>query len=177
MRELLLVIDLQNGFVTTKTEHILPGIKRLVDSFVAQQRPVAFTRFINRPEGAHVKWMGWSRFMAEPENSLVNGLCPPSATIFDKYTYTAFTDEFKTFLQERTINQLLLCGIATDGCVLKTAVDAFEQNIRPVVVQDACASHAGQDLHAAGLLLISRFIGKRQITTVQDIIAAGGQQP
>jgi len=60
------------------------------------------------------------------------------------------------------------CGIATDGCVLKTAVDLFEAGIRPVVLTDAVSSHAGDEVHQAGLLLISRFIGGEQLVTSEE---------
>ncbi len=36
-----------------------------------------------------------------------------------------------------------------------------------------CASHAGVEVHNAGLLLISRFIGKRQVVSVQNILDKG----
>jgi nicotinamidase-related amidase len=65
---------------------------------------------------------------------------------------------------------LVLCGIATDGCVLKSAVDAFERGIEPVVVTDACASHAGREIHEAGLLLLARFIGPGQLKSAADFV-------
>ncbi len=51
----------------------------------------------------------------------------------------------------------------TDICVLKTAVDAFERDLSPWVLKDACASHAGPEAHDAGLLITERFIGANQI--------------
>lgn len=172
MGNLLLVVDMQNGFVNEKTEHIVSGIETLIDYFSKKQLPIAFTRFINSPESPHVKWIGWSRFMAEPEINLIDNFRNTSKHVFDKKGYTAFTEEFETFLRDRSISKIFWCGIATDGCVLKSAVDSFERNIKPVVVKDACASHAGDDVHHAGLLLISRFIGKRQITTIKQVIGA-----
>jgi hypothetical protein len=38
------------------------------------------------------------------------------------------------------------------------------------ITSDACASHAGEEIHNAGLLLISRFIGKRQVLPLQEVI-------
>lgn len=170
MAPLLLIIDLQNGFVNQRTAHILPAIKRLIAHFTSQQLPVAFTRFINQPDGAHVKWIGWSRLMTEPDINLVTDFQPMASHVFDKGSYTAFTAEFEHFLAANTVNALVLCGIATDGCVLKTAVDAFERHIKPLVVQDACASHAGPDLHEAGLRLLTRFIGRQQLVTVAELL-------
>ena len=66
-------------------------------------------------------------------------------------------------LKEAGIEQADLCSIGTDGCVLKTAVDLFEAGIRPLVLADFCASHGGPACHEAGLLLLRRFIGARQV--------------
>jgi hypothetical protein len=69
-------------------------------------------------------------------------------------------------LRTRLVNEhgwtdLYLCGIDTDSCVLKTAVDTFERNPTPWILKDACASHAGA--HAVGLFIAARFIGANQI--------------
>jgi nicotinamidase-related amidase len=61
-------------------------------------------------------------------------------------------------LSERGWTDLYVCGIDTDICVLKTAVDAFEYDLTPWILQDACASHAGPEAHTAG-----RFIGTNHI--------------
>jgi hypothetical protein len=55
---------------------------------------------------------------------------------------------------------------------MKTAVDAFERNLTPVVISDACGSHAGVDVHNAGLLILERFIGKDQIVTTVEFFRA-----
>ncbi|WP_369183522.1 isochorismatase family protein [Streptomyces sp. Y1] len=64
---------------------------------------------------------------------------------------------------------LYICGIATESCVLKTAVDAFERDLTPWLLEDAVASHAGQAAHEAGILVASRFIGPGQIIKTADI--------
>jgi nicotinamidase-related amidase len=80
------------------------------------------------------------------------------------------TPELENYLREQQVERLVLCGIATDGCVLKSAVDAFERGIEPVVVTDACASHGGSEIHEAGLLLLGRFIGAGQLKSVADFV-------
>jgi nicotinamidase-related amidase len=67
----------------------------------------------------------------------------------------------------------LICGIAIESCVCKTAVDAFERNLTPWVLVDACASHAGTMTHEAGLVVTSRFIGKRQLISTSDLPLRG----
>jgi nicotinamidase-related amidase len=55
------------------------------------------------------------------------------------------------------------------GCVLKTAVDAFERDLTPWIIEDASASHAGVAAHEAGLLVARRFIGGRQIVRAIEV--------
>lgn len=172
MRPLLLIIDMQNGFISKETTPIVAAIETLINHFSQQQLPIAFTRFINTPESSYVKWMNWSKLMSAPEINLIAPFCDIPASVFDKEGYTAFTDDFEQFLTENAINTMVICGVETDGCVLKTALDAFEKNVHPLVVVDACASNAGSQLHDAGLLLLSRLIGEQQIMTVKDIITA-----
>jgi len=45
-------------------------------------------------------------------------------------------------------------------------VDAFERNLTPWIVADAYASHTGAEFHQAGLLILRKFIGPRQIQII-----------
>jgi nicotinamidase-related amidase len=168
---LLLVVDVQNGFLNSRSEHVVPRVLKALEKFRIAGLPVAFTRFINRPDSPYVQWIHWSRLMAAPEIDLSPSLeVKEGDRVFDKYGYTAFSAEFTAFILEKGIQTLVICGIATDGCILKTAVDAFETSVQPIVVSDACASHAGEDVHKAGLLLISRFIGRDQVRTLDEVV-------
>ena len=88
----------------------------------------------------------------------------PDALVVDKHTYTALTPAVRSELRRINADSVALCGIATDGCVLKTAVDLFEAGLRPIVRLDACGSHGGGECHDAGVLLLRRFIGDAQLT-------------
>jgi nicotinamidase-related amidase len=166
----LLVVDVQNGFLNEHTRHVIANINRLTEAFVAREEPVAFTRFVNTPGSGYERWIGWSRFMSEPENAIVDAIDVRAGRVFVKHGYSAFTPAFSDYLSDAGIDSLVICGIATDGCVLKSAVDAFERDIEPWVVSDACASHAGASLHEAGLILIGRFIGTGQLKQTSDFV-------
>ena len=170
MKKLLLIVDMQNGFVTEGSRHIIPVIDGLIRKFKSADFPVAFTRFINYDKSPWVKWIKWSRFMDSPEIDIIPELSQYADVVFDKKgLYTGFTNEFKDYIKKNEIQEIYLCGVATDGCVLKTAVDAFERGIEPIVIEDASHSHAGENVHQAGLLLISRFVGKNQIIQSKDL--------
>jgi nicotinamidase-related amidase len=172
--DLLLVVDVQQGFLRNGSDAVLPAICRLMDSCRAHGVPNVCTRFINRPESQFERWIGWRRLRTSPEIDLHPDILRRADRVIDKTVYSSFTDEFRTHLSTLGTKRLIVCGIATDGCVLKSAVDAFELNVEPVVVEDACSSHAGPDVHKAGILLISRFIGAGQVRAMQDVLGMIG---
>lgn len=167
----LLVVDMQNGFVNHNSEHIVPNIRRLLER--GGWDKIVFTRFLNRPDSPYVQWIGWSRFMERPETDIIEPLQFFAKTVIDKHGYSAFVPPLAKILEQGRIERVVICGVATDGCVLKTAVDAFEREIEPVVIADACASHAGATIHDAALLLIPRFIGRKQVRTTEDMLSEG----
>ena len=161
----LVVIDMQNGFLGEKSQHVIDSVVRLIEESQKRSIPVVITRFHNREGSPYETLIGWRRLRSDTETDLTNELQNTPGTIIDKDFYSAFTVEFEKLLNENEWKTLILCGVATESCVMKTAVDAFERNLTPVVISDACASHAGVDVHDAGLMILGRFIGKDQLVT------------
>lgn len=173
----LLIVDVQNGFLNETSELVLTPIAGLVAEWHERGWPIYATRFHNVPGGQWERLIGWTRLQSAPDDLLhedLAGLLTEHDTIVDKHSYTSLTGRFLTDLEAQDWDIVALCGIATDGCVLKSAVDLFEfsqRPIRPVVLQDACSSHAGKAIHEAGLLLTRRFIGRGQVMDVSDFFA------
>jgi nicotinamidase-related amidase len=167
---LLVVIDMQNGFLGSRTRHIIPNVVRVVEEFQKRNLPIIFTRFHNEPDSPYERLIGWTRLRYSPEIDLTPELEPFANLIIDKNIYSAFIPEFEELLAGEGWTKIILCGVATDSCVLKTAADAFERGLIPIVVEDACSSHGGEDVHKAGLLLLGRFIGKPQIMNTETLL-------
>jgi nicotinamidase-related amidase len=166
----LVVIDMQNGFLNDRSRHVIPRVIQTVEEFRKRDIPVVFTRFHNAPNSQYERLIGWTRLRSSPEVDLINELEQYANVIIDKNVYSAFAPSFAQLVQEKGWTNIVLCGVATDGCVLKTAVDAFERELTPIIIEDACSSHAGEEVHKAGLLLLGRFIGKRQIMGMEDVL-------
>ena len=165
-KPVLVVVDVQNGFINEHSQPVVPVIADLVQRWQAAHGDVVFSRYLNYPNSPFERLMGWTKMTDGPETELAPELKPyigPDTPIVDKYIYTLFTPEGTHLINERAWTDLYICGIDTDNCVLKTAVDAFERNLTPWILQDACASHAGPQAHTAGLYIAGRFIGTNQI--------------
>lgn len=91
-----------------------------------------------------------------------------TATV-DKPGYTLFTDHGTQVIADGGWSDLVFCGLTTESCVCKSAVDAFERDFTPWVVTDACGSHGGVEAHEAGLLVLRRFIGQGQMIASTDL--------
>jgi nicotinamidase-related amidase len=160
----LVVIDLQNGFIRSATKDVVPKIVDLVSTWTHAGGEVVFTRFRNEPGSQYVRLMGWSRLEGSPDTDLVPEIQPLAKTIIDKYFYSAFTAEaFRDLAKRHGWHQFAIAGIATDSCVLKTAMDTFELGYTPIVLSDSCASHGGAENHDAALRILRRNIGPRQV--------------
>ena len=155
----LVVIDVQAGFVNRRTRHVAPAVERLQHGF---DRLYA-TRFVNAPESPWRRFMDWRRFAEGSADTELAFRPAAHAVILEKHAYSCVNEALLRDLRARGTAEVSLCGIDTDACVLVSAVDFFQRGIRPVILADACASHAGPECHEAGLRLLERLVGKEQI--------------
>lgn len=171
----LVVVDVQNGFVREESVHVVPVIVDLVDRWQAAGGDVVFTRYINYQGSPFERLVKWSKLMGSPSIDIVDELLPyaeKATAVVDKKMYSLFADpDGAALVAEQGWENIYVCGIATESCVLKTAVDAFELDLTPWLIEDASASHAGRAVHEAGVLVTQRFIGEGQIIKVADIPA------
>lgn len=159
----LFVIDIQHGFISENTKHVIQRIKSLLDQNIFEY--VIFTRFINTLDSPYVKYLNWHGLISEIEQKIVTELEGFANKVFDKNIYTACNVETLRFLQERNIKTIFICGIDTEGCVLKTAVDFFEANVRSYVLEYYSASNGGDNCQKAAILVLSQLIGINHIIT------------
>jgi nicotinamidase-related amidase len=169
----LVVVDVQNGFVSPKSAHIVPAIADLMQRWVRRGRPYVMTRFINEPESPFERILDWHRLTGPPETTIVPELqeyVSGAVAVIDKPIYSMFTPEGAGLVLAQGWRNIVIAGIATESCVLKTAVDAFERGLTPWIVQDASFSHAGQEAHDAGCLVAQRFIGSAHLVSREDLV-------
>lgn len=172
----LVVIDMQNGFVNERSTPIIPAVVRLVDRWQRVGGATIFTRFVNGPGSPWERLIHWTKLQRSPETDIIDELLPQAARathVADKENhYTLFNAEGSATVEAGGWRDLVFCGLATESCVLKSAVDAFERGYTPWVVHDASYSHAGEEAHRAGLLVARRFLGRNQIIDADDLLAA-----
>jgi nicotinamidase-related amidase len=155
----LLIIDVQAGFINDWTAHVPARVASLQESF----DHVLITRLYNPQRSLYRKLIGWTGFSLGSLDTQLAFTAVPSAKIIDKSTYSCVNEAFVDQLRREGIARVHLCGIGTDSSVLMSAVDLFEAGIEPVILAHACASVGGHPDHQAGLQILRRLIGEKQV--------------
>lgn len=157
--KLLLIIDLQNAFINNKTKGLIKRIDSLRSS--GEHDKIAFTRFVNGKQNPVYK-MGWRGCMDYEEIMLC--LEPnDDEAIFDKRTYSAFNRSLIDYLQDNSINEIYLCGLDIDCCVLMTAINLFENGYNVYILKEYVGCMQGDNIKNNALDLLRRNIGKERI--------------
>lgn len=176
----LFVVDVQNGFHNKFSAPTVRRIVALARSWIDAGLPAVFTKYHNYPGSKFERLLDWTEVQHAPDTDLVDDLVPLAArglAVADKTGYSVFTAEVAKLVDHHGWTDLVFCGLDTDTCVLKSAVDAFEREHIPWLVRDACASHGGRGQHRTAVTMVGRFIGARQLITCRDVAAALAASP
>ncbi|MEU8188116.1 cysteine hydrolase family protein [Micromonospora carbonacea] len=57
----LIVIDMQNGFISDQSPYVIPKFVELVERWEATDRPVVFTRYHDYPSSPFERLIDWSK--------------------------------------------------------------------------------------------------------------------
>lgn len=153
MRTALLVIDVQSYFLE-RSPADLPS--RIVEHIRKSSYDcVAFTIFDNPVGSNWERSLGWTNCRDSRDKELAaefNSLALKENS-FIKSSYSALElPALRRFLQSQDIQNVELCGIDVDACVLATAFQAFDQGYGVRVLLDLCHSRAGMQNHAKDII-------------------------
>lgn len=178
MSAVLVVVDVQNGFVNEQSAHVVPVIDDLVSQWLAGGGKVIFTRYRNEAGSLYERLIGWYELHSEQEIALTprleHYLAEDGTAVIDKTVYTALTGDGMALIGEGGFTDVVVCGIATDACVLATVIGAFDHGLTPWVVTDACASNASRheaaEVHRMALVIMGRLVGEGQLITTREAL-------
>lgn len=180
---LLLVIDMQEVFRDVESPWATPSFEELAEPIgrlvQACGERTAYTRFV-LPARISGSWAPYyQRFdeMTRPERSSWFELAEPyrswARSTIDKPTFSAWGREVASAAGDPAT--IVLCGVATDCCIVSTALSAVDGGAFVRVVGDACAG-SSLDAHAAALSILRGYAPQVVVTTV-DKELAGRRDP
>jgi nicotinamidase-related amidase len=173
----LMIVDVSYNFCGDKPEPLLESIKKwrnscgedawrsiavirkLIDACHQSELPVFYSTNTRRLDGFDAGGWRWknTRELEDPEkeiagNEIVAEIAPsPQDVVIYKTKPSAF---FGTPLLSQIIDlkvdSLMVCGVSTSGCVRATVIDAFSNNLKVQVIEEACFDRS-ESSHAINL--------------------------
>ena len=144
MKKAVIVVDMQKDNVGRFCKGIIPNIKLLIEKAREKGIPVIYACDSRYREDSLFKRVGMSpHTIRGTEGVKVIEELSPEATdvVVEKRMLSAFFGSDLDFtLREKEVKTLIVTGIRTEGCVLKTVLDAFELGYKVIVSADCCAS-------------------------------------
>jgi nicotinamidase/pyrazinamidase len=151
----LLVVDMQYDFLpggslgVPRGDEVLAPVNRLLALYGERGLPVYASRDWHPADHVSFAARGgpWPAHCVAgtPGAAFPEALSmPPQAVVISK-AVTADTDAYSAFngtalaeqLKDRGVRRVAVCGLATDYCVLNTALDAIEAGFQTLVLPDA----------------------------------------
>lgn len=172
MKTALIAIDMQNSFLHPDGENyypeapeVVPNVRRLIEAagkagipvvHVADRHREGFDDFEQKRLPQHCVSGG---FHAEYFDGFGPAGRPHEIDIVKRRFSAFFATELALFLNEQSVERVVLCGVKTNVCVRATAQDAFANGFEVCVVSDATNSNRDH-LAQASLEDIERYMGR-----------------
>ncbi len=169
MARAVLVIDMLRGFleegyplyIGEKACGIIPSIQRLLERELAQGSKVFFIGDNHDPDDLEFKIFPPHCVVGTVEAEVIPELAGYPGEIIPKKRYSGF---FNTLLEEK-LNQLkperlIVCGVATNICVLYTVADARNRDYEVEVPTD-CVASLGEAAYRFALEHMEKVLGAK----------------
>jgi ureidoacrylate peracid hydrolase len=176
----LIVVDVQNDFVSPQGSAgkrgedvsaamaMIPNLTGLIDEARKIGLTVVYIRTTHSEWTDTPSWIyrstqksGLSTCREETWGAeFYDGIAPlPSERVVIKHRYSAFINtDLNTVLKARSIQSVLVCGVATNVCVETTARDAYMYDYYVTVIDDCSAAYEAK-LHLGTLDNMRRHFG------------------
>ena len=159
----IIIVDMQQGFINKNNQHIIEKIFNYISNNKFDN--IVYTKYINSPDSPFVKFLNYNAMCSEDEQKFVFDIFPNSMVI----TKTGYGIDKNVIqdLKSKNITEIELCGTDIDACVLAIAFELFDNGIRPIILQNLCASSSSNtEMSNIAILLMERQFGKNSIKTV-----------
>ena len=160
MEKLLIVVDMQNDFVTgtlgtPQAQAILSNVKEKIEQYRQNGGAIIFTRDThhdNYQATQEGKCLPVAHCVEGTEgHAIVDGLGADGCKVFDKPTFGSL--ELAEWVAAGNYGEVELCGLCTDICVVSNALILKAQLPETAITVDArCCAGVTEESHRAALL-------------------------
>ncbi|MBO7527933.1 MAG: cysteine hydrolase [Clostridia bacterium] len=156
----IIIVDMQKGFINENNIHIVQKINEYLNENKFDN--IIFTKCTNSPDSPFRSILNWDGLNNVDEQEIIVNI-PNNSHIITKDCYGISIDDIR-FLKSLNINEIEICGTDTDACCLSIAFNLFDNNIKPIILQNLCASSSSnKNIHKNSLEIMKRQFGKENI--------------
>lgn len=153
MRQALIIVDLQEGFLNERNRWIIPNVQKLLrEGGYAVVAESIFHAEAGSLWDTQVHW----KFPLKPTVPEIAEFLPKEAVRIVKTTKSAFKGDqsLAIILAEQKIDEVHVVGIDTGDCVFATAQESFDLGFRTFVLEDCTESSVSEELREAPLTIL-----------------------
>ena len=171
MKQALIVIDMQNGFLNPESplcirgaRATVPACARVIAACRRTETPVIFVNRAYRADGSdveHTRYQIWaeggkpltpdSTGPISIENPPEFGRCASDYEIIKPRYSAFFQTSLDLLLRRLKVDTVVLTGTTTPNCIRTTCYDAISLDYRVVVLEDCCSSNT-EEIQRAKML-------------------------
>jgi len=191
----VLIIDMQNDFIKTgapleapEARHCIPKLKNLLNACRLAGIPLVYVKSVFEEDEDRGRiadfWpmiRGKRALIAHTEGAEIYDEIKPQEgdIVIEKKRYSAFYGtELDSILRDRSIDTLIIAGIATHGCCETTARDAHCRDYKVIFLSDGTATGdipdrgwgfiPHQEAQRIALAVVASHIG--QVSSIDQVI-------
>lgn len=152
----IIIVDMQKGFMKENNIHLVEKINKYLKENVFDN--IFLTKCVNDSESPYTKILNWNGMLKEDEQEIIIDV-PKNAKILIKNCYGISNQNIKLF-KDLGIKEMEICGTDTDACCLAIAFNLFDNNIKPIILSDLCASSSrNKNFHDNAIGIMKRQFG------------------
>lgn len=170
----VLVIDMVRGFLEEghalyggkRLRAVIPHVAKLVEKELSAGSKIFFVHDSHEPDDSEFNMFPPHCVKGTPETELIAELAGYPGVMVPKTRYSAFYNTtLDNELQAAGAQELIICGVLTDICVLHTVADARNRNYQVSVPVD-CVASPSKEAHRFALKHMQRVLGAHLIGEV-----------
>ncbi len=177
----LLLIDLQNEsqYGIEQLDMVTENAKTIIEQCRQMNIPIIYTRQINRHDGVGlpindpIALTGKPKFYCSDTDAIeiIDALAPKADDlVIDKYRWSGFYETpLDLMLKSLKVEDLIIGGLVTDGCLMTSVFDGFFKDYRIHLVKDLCST-TNEGAHMASLLIMANWVYGIEIYNTEEMI-------
>jgi len=160
MKKALLVIDLQNDyfeggkFPLWNTESTLENIKNAIKNAQKNDVEVVLIKHVADASAGIAPFFNEGTEGVEIHKEILK-VCEDPTIVVKSFADGFFKTDLEKVLDEKNVEELLVCGMMTQNCVTHTAISKTAEKYKKVTILTDCSTTVNEPIHLIGLHAVS----------------------